>query len=115
VLRRKKRKDRMKLSLSPKLMVVESFTPGDCYCTFLTGLFLIAPCVWPNSGFSCCVFSTLLYFTDNSIMCVTGQTYSFLLWAEMLVLGVWCFNSYGGIFVLGMHTQSRQIPMLTSK
>jgi hypothetical protein len=55
-----KRKDRMKLSLLPKLMVFWVSSLVECYCTFFAGFFLKShPCVWPNWGFWCCVFLTL--------------------------------------------------------
>ncbi len=63
-----KRKDRMKLSLPPKLMVFWVSSPVECKRTFLQVFFFwISSCVLPNSGFWCCVFLTLritLIFQD---------------------------------------------------
>jgi hypothetical protein len=43
---------------------------------FFSGFFWISPCVWPNSGFWCCVFLTLritlLYHTHTHIYTFTG-------------------------------------------
>jgi hypothetical protein len=49
----------MKLSLWPKLMVVWVSSPIECLCSFLYFFFNLSSCVWPNSGFWCCVFLTL--------------------------------------------------------
>ncbi len=53
-------KDKMKLSLTPKLMIFWVSSPVECWNTFSAGFFLkISPCVWLNSGFWCCAFLTL--------------------------------------------------------
>jgi hypothetical protein len=57
-----KRKDRMKLSLPPKLMILSVWSPHRMLMYFFAGFFLISPCVCPNSGFWCCIF-----LMDNSI------------------------------------------------
>ncbi len=36
-----------------------SFIPPWMLMYFLAGIFLISPCVWPNSGYWCCLFLTL--------------------------------------------------------
>ncbi len=61
-----KRKTGWKLSLPPKLMVFCVSSPVEWMLVhFFAGVcFWISPCVWPNSGFWCCIF--LPFYTDNS-------------------------------------------------
>ncbi len=57
-----KRKEGMKLSLLGLTLFPDgflSFIPCWMLMYFFAGFFLISPCVWPNSGFWCCVFLTL--------------------------------------------------------
>jgi magnesium-transporting ATPase (P-type) len=37
----------------------KSFTPSWMLMYFFAGFFWISPCVWPNSGYWCCLFLTL--------------------------------------------------------
>ncbi len=64
-LRRKERHD--KTQFPTKFDGFMSFTPPPWMLMyFFADFFLISPCMWPNSGFWCCVFLTLqitvLYF-----------------------------------------------------
>jgi hypothetical protein len=61
-LKRKERQD--ETQFTTKVDGFFEFHPSlNVNVRFFAGCFKISPCVWPNSGFWCCVFP---YFTDNS-------------------------------------------------
>jgi hypothetical protein len=58
-LRENERQDETQFTTQKKNDGFLSFTPGWMLMYFFAGFFWISPCVWPNSGFWCCVFLTL--------------------------------------------------------
>jgi hypothetical protein len=56
-LRKKERQD--ETQFTTKIDGFLSFIPRWMLMYFFAGFLLISPCVWPNSGFWCCVFLTL--------------------------------------------------------
>jgi len=59
--RKKERQDETQITTKTDGFL--SFIPCWTLIYFFAGFFLISPCVWPNTGFWCCVFS---HFRDNS-------------------------------------------------
>jgi hypothetical protein len=56
-LKKKERQD--ETQFTTKIDGFLSFIPPWMVMYFFAGFFWISPCVWPNSGFWCCVFLTL--------------------------------------------------------
>jgi hypothetical protein len=56
-LRKKKRQH--ETQFSNKIDGFLSFNPPWMLMCFFVGFFWVSPCVWPNSGFRCCVCLTL--------------------------------------------------------
>ncbi len=72
-----------------KIDGILSFIPNWMLMYFLQCFFLISPCVWPNSGFWCCVFVSLL-------ITLTYMFWLLSLWAIMISV----FFFPGRIFAL---------------
>ncbi len=56
-LMKKERQD--ETEFTTKIDGFVSFIPHRMLMYFFAGFFLLSPCVWPNSGFWCCIFLTL--------------------------------------------------------
>jgi hypothetical protein len=55
----KKKERQSETQESSKLMVFWVSTPLNANVLFCRFFFWISPCVWPNSGYRCCLFLTL--------------------------------------------------------
>ncbi len=79
-----KRTDRMKLSFPPKLMDFWVSPLPLMLMYFFAGFKKNLGRVWPNSGFSCCVFLTLwitiLCCTISMFMGRAGDTFNYACW-----------------------------------
>ncbi len=63
-----------------------SFIPRWMLMYFFAGFFLISPCVWPNSGYWCCLFLTL------RISLISIENLKFRKLIFIFFHGFWLFN-----------------------
>jgi hypothetical protein len=63
-----------------------SFTPPWMLMYFSAGVFWISPCVWPNSGFSPCLFLTLRI---SLVACISYPVFGIFLSVPGSLAALW--------------------------